>query len=160
MAETLSAISIISFIAAGVFAVIAIAIWFIFKIPSIMGDLSGRTARKSIERMRQNNEKTGVKSYKTSEKNLERGKLTGTIENISKNTQEMVETGLLNENMAKVYDFRATGLLIDEDETGLLVDEAKTVALADEPVKTQRKASTVTIKLLEEVMYIHTEEVV
>ena len=73
-------ISVIFFIAAGVFAVLAIALWFLFKIPIVIGDLSGRTAKKSIERMRLNNEKTGNKSYKTSKSNLERGKLTGTME--------------------------------------------------------------------------------
>lgn len=36
----------------------------LFKIPIVIGDLSGRTAKKSIERMRLNNEKTGNKSYK------------------------------------------------------------------------------------------------
>ena len=65
-------VSVIFFIAAGVFAVLAIALWFLFKIPIVIGDLSGRTAKKSIERMRLNNEKTGNKSYKTSKSNLER----------------------------------------------------------------------------------------
>lgn len=80
MADILNTVSVIFFIAAGVFAVLAIALWFLFKIPIVIGDLSGRTAKKSIERMRLNNEKTGNKSYKTSKSNLERGKLTGTME--------------------------------------------------------------------------------
>ena len=55
MAETLSLISLISFLAAGVFAVLAVVLWFVFHIPTVAGELSGRTARKSIERMRKSN---------------------------------------------------------------------------------------------------------
>ncbi len=48
MAETLSNISTISFIAVLVFTVLAIVQWFFFKIPTVIGDLSGRNAKKSI----------------------------------------------------------------------------------------------------------------
>lgn len=105
MAETLSTISIISFIAAGVFAVTAIALWFIFKIPTVAGDLSGKNARKSVERIRKSNE----------------SKLTGTKKdtrnNIYKSTN--VETGLLNENKASTYQSSDTGLLKDGVEPPL-----------------------------------------
>lgn len=76
MAEILHTLSIISFVLAVLFVVIAIIFWFVFKIPNVIGDLSGHNARKSIAQMRQNNEKTGDKSYKASKKNLDRGKLT------------------------------------------------------------------------------------
>lgn len=52
MAEILSAASFISYIAAVAFGAVAIALWFLFKIPSVIGDLSGRNAKKSIEKMR------------------------------------------------------------------------------------------------------------
>ncbi len=52
MAETLSMISLISFLAAGVFAILAVILWFVFRIPTVAGELSGRIAKKSIERMR------------------------------------------------------------------------------------------------------------
>jgi len=38
--------------AAGVFAALAVILWFVFRIPTVAGDLSGRNARKSVEQMR------------------------------------------------------------------------------------------------------------
>ena len=106
MADILNTVSVIFFIAAGVFAVLAIALWFLFKIPIVIGDLSGRTAKKSIERMRLNNEKTGNKSYKTSKSNLERGKLTGTMEGMKQSDEANAETGLLNEIWQEILMIR------------------------------------------------------
>lgn len=59
MAETLSMISKISFVAAGICLVVAIILFIRFKIPNVIGDLSGKNARKSIEQMRLLNEKVG-----------------------------------------------------------------------------------------------------
>ena len=103
MADILHMVSVISFVSAGVFAIVAIVLWFAFKIPSIVGDLSGRTARKSIEKMRENNEKIGNKAYKVSEINLERGKLTETIDKERKSSAGNDETGLLKENHVKRF---------------------------------------------------------
>lgn len=151
MADILNTVSVIFFIAAGVFAVLAIALWFLFKIPIVIGDLSGRTAKKSIERMRLNNEKTGNKSYKTSKSNLERGKLTGTMEGMKQSDEANAETGLLNENLARDFDDQATEILV-EDETLLLDGNAKTAPLDS--------ANAITIKLIDSVKIIHTEEVI
>lgn len=158
MAEILHTLSIVSFVLAVIFIVIAIVIWFVFKIPNVIGDLSGRNAKKSIARMRQNNERTGNKSYKASEKNFARGKLTGTMEGMGQ-LNNIEETGLLNENLAKEYDEQATGLLVD-DVTGLLDESGKTDALDENMNVVNRKPSSIVIQLVEEVMFIHTEEVI
>ena len=63
MVETLSTISIICFVASGVCLVAAIIIFIVFRIPSVIGDLSGRTARKSVARYRTS--KAGAGLYKT-----------------------------------------------------------------------------------------------
>lgn len=161
MADILHTLSIVSYILAVLFVVLAIVLWFIFKIPNVIGDLSGRNAKKSIARMRQNNEKTGDKSYRASEKNLERGKLTGTMEGMGKveNPLNIEETGLLNENLAKEYDEQATGLLLD-DVTGLLDESGETDALEETVHVADRVPSSVVIQMIEEVMLIHTEEVI
>lgn len=161
MSDILQTVSVISFVAAGVFVCLAIMFWFVFNIPSVVGDLSGRTARKAIEKMRQHNEKTGKKYYKTGEKNLERGKLTGTMEGlspISSNCNE--ETGLLNENSVHKYEEKETGLLIDDNATGLLSDSGETASLEENTQVISRLPSTVAIRLISEVIYIHTEEVI
>ena len=81
MAETLSNLSVIAYVVAAVCLVLAVFLWFIFKIPTVIGDLSGRTARKSIAKMRSANEKSGNKAYRASDVNRNRGKLTETMKN-------------------------------------------------------------------------------
>lgn len=160
MAEILHTLSIISFVLAVLFVIIAIVIWFVFKIPNVIGDLSGHNARKSIAQMRQNNEKTGDKSYKASKKNLDRGKLTGTMEGIGKSGNKDEETGLLNENLVKEREVEDTGLLVDQDATGLLDESGETASLENEYNVRNREPSLVAIKTLEEVILVHTEEVI
>lgn len=61
MAETLNNLSVVMWIAAGICLAIAVFFWFFFQIPAVAGDLSGRTARKSIEKMRTANESRDTK---------------------------------------------------------------------------------------------------
>ena len=84
MSDILNIISLVSFVLAGILLVLAVVLFFVFKIPSVWGDLSGKNARKSIERMRQNNEKTGKKAHVPSNVNLQRGKLTDKIQETQK----------------------------------------------------------------------------
>lgn len=166
MAETLSTLSIISFIIAGVCLVLSVFLWIFFKIPTVIGDLSGRNARKSIARMRAANEKSGSKSYKASKTNAERGKLTDTMQHSKKLKQEQdssdnrPETGLLNDNRADEDLSEATGVL-ESETTGLLVDENATAPL-DNSVSKQpiKREGSVKLKMLDEVLLIHTDEVI
>ena len=89
MAEILSRISGISFGLAIVFFLMAVFFWFKFGILTIIGDLSGRTARKSIAKIRENNEKSGKKNYRPSRINVERGKLTERMVQTPANTGNM-----------------------------------------------------------------------
>lgn len=66
-------------IACGVFFVIAVLLFFTLRIPKVISDLTGRTARKAIENIRMQNEQSGDKAYQTSAVNLERGKITDKI---------------------------------------------------------------------------------
>lgn len=65
--------------ASGIFFVAAVVIFFVLGIPAVIGDLSGRTARRAIEDIRNRNESTGEKAYKSSAANINRGKLTQKI---------------------------------------------------------------------------------
>ncbi len=166
MAETLSTLSIISFAIAGVCLVLAVFFWFFFRIPSVIGDLTGRTARKSIARMRAANEKTGVKGYKESKANAARGKLTGAIPDsdklIKKNTtgnNQNPETGLLAENQADRPESEATGIL-ESETTGLLVDEEATAPLDTPAQKHAKRTGGKKMTMIDEVMLIHTDEVI
>lgn len=59
--------------------VVSLILFFVLKIPAVIGDLSGATARKAIENIRNQNEETGEKAYKSSSVNKERGKITDKI---------------------------------------------------------------------------------
>jgi len=175
MAEILSTISIVSFVAAGVCFALAVLLWFLFDIPAVIGDLSGRTARKSIARMREHNEKSGKKSYKPSKTNVERGKLTGTMPDSQKlkkkdKTDELKpETGLLDENKTQSVNVQETALLNESEETallnsaeetGLLVDENETALLEDDIDIPKTRAGGKKLVMIETVMLIHTDEVI
>ena len=61
------------------FLVISIILFFVYNIPSVIGDLSGSTARKAIEDIRSQNESSGDKTYKSSYVNRNRVKITDRI---------------------------------------------------------------------------------
>ena len=125
MTQTLQLLSTVAFAVAGACLILAFFLWFFFKIPSVIGDLSGRTARKSIARIREANEKSGNKSYVPSKINAARGKITAAMSETGTNTgqKENPETGLLVENKVKSEDFDQTGIL-DNDATGKLESDA------------------------------------
>lgn len=173
MVQTLQTLSIISFTIAGICLVLAVFFWFFFKIPTVIGDLSGRTARKSIAKMRAANEKTGAKSYKESKTNAERGKLTGTMPDSGKLKKKKEvpddgkpETGLLAENKADGLESEATGVLgaatgnLESETTGLLIDENATAPLDTPAHKPPVRTGGKKIEIIEEVMFIHTDEVI
>lgn len=157
MADTLSLLSVICFVVAGVCLVVSVVLWVVLKIPSVMGDLSGRTARRSIAKLRMANESSGAKGYRSSQVNFRRGKLTSTMPGIHHSGQQeespggdaCLETGLLQENMSQ-----ATG----GETTGLLWEDGATQPLENPMDKEEKKASGVKMELMEEIVWIHTQE--
>lgn len=174
-AEILSLISLISYIASGALLLLTVFFWFAFKIPTVIGDLSGRTAKKSIARMRASNERAGGQGYKPSATNANRGKLTDLMlqpEKVAKPQkkaeekkqvqpeEQMPETGLLASNKAEAEVTPQTELLSDEEATGLLVDEDATMLLNAEPEKVPARSGGKKLTILDEVILIHTDEVI
>ena len=72
----------------------------------------------------------------------------------------MPETGLLAANKAVVTDGQQTDLLEGSEATGLLVDEDATAPLHDEPKPIIKRTGGKKLKMLDEVMLIHTDEVI
>jgi hypothetical protein len=184
-AEILSLISLISYILAGVCLVLALFFWIFFKIPSVIGDLSGRTAKKSIAKMRQANERSGNKSYRASAANEARGKLTETMQHSSKlnkqpaekhsakltkpkpatQAQQVVpvapnrpETGLLSDNVAKHAAQQETEMLSVSEETTMLDPDATMPLHMPRPAAARTGGKKLT--MINEVMLIHTDEVI
>ncbi len=77
--ELLQTFSLVAYILAAVFFVVAILLFFLLEVPKLIGDLSGKTAKKAIEEIRKQNERTGDKVYKPSAVNAARGALTDKI---------------------------------------------------------------------------------
>ena len=155
IANTLFIISNASFVAAAVCGIVAIILFFKFHIPSVINDLSGRSARKSIEMMRLQNDKKGNASRR-SEKKKKNKNSDKKIDSIGNGRPE---TGLLEENLRNTSASEATSLLVDEEATGLL-DQNETTPLVKDKTAHARPVSSVKLKMLEEVMIVHTEETI
>ena len=69
----------VGLVLAGIMLVVSVILFFVLKIPAVIGDLSGATAKKAIENIRNQNEESGEKAYKSSAVNRERGRLTDKI---------------------------------------------------------------------------------
>lgn len=164
--EILELISLISYILSGISLLLAIFFWVKFRIPSVIGDLSGRTAKKSIERMRVTNEKSGKKVYRTSTTNLKRGKLTGTMPD----SKELIddgkgkeETELLQENNPVNISSQSysgeTDVLDERQETSLLVEEYE-ATVRDYEVSPKVPKNRNSLVMLDEVILVHTQDVI
>ncbi len=79
MAETLKSLSFFALSAALMSLGLTVFFWFFFRIPAVIGDLTGRTARKAIEKMRAVNRQSGRKTYRVSTVNAVRGRVTADI---------------------------------------------------------------------------------
>lgn len=77
--EQLQTLSLVSYIIAGVLVLATIALFFLLDIKKVIGDVTGATARKAINTIREQNEASGDKAYKPSPVNAARGKLTDKI---------------------------------------------------------------------------------
>lgn len=63
----------------GIMFVVSVLLFILLKIPKVISDLTGATARKAIKSIREQNEASGDKAYKVSAFNEARGKLTDKI---------------------------------------------------------------------------------
>lgn len=77
--ELLHTLSLAAYILAGVMLMLAVILFFVLDIRKVLGDVTGATARKAIENIRQQNEASGEKIYKPSKVNAERGMVTDKI---------------------------------------------------------------------------------
>ena len=75
-AETWGVISLCGFVLAGLLFITAVILFIVLRIPSVIGDLSGRTVAREMARMREDNAARGERRYRTGRLNRERGPLT------------------------------------------------------------------------------------
>ena len=109
-------------VACGLLFVISAVLFFALRIPKVVSDLTGRTARKAIENIRLQNEQSGDKTYQSSAVNLERGKLTDKISQSGRlvpRDETPFGTGVITEKIGTQQLVEAAAA----DQTTLLQDE-------------------------------------
>lgn len=125
--ELLQMISLVSFIVAALLFLLGIALFFLLDIPRVYGDITGRTARKAIEAIRQQNESTGNKAYKPSPVNAARGKLT---DKITKSGRLESQTAGLAVSVG-TEKFATATLFAQSNETTVLEETANETTLLE-----------------------------
>ena len=122
MAETFSLISMIMYILGGILFVVSMIIFFKLKIYSVISNLSGRTARKSIEKMNiENRENTNKKNN---------NKIYYDIPKSEKISEKDSPIKKLNfENSTELLNYDATELLSNTAESTEVLDDGQTEIL-------------------------------
>lgn len=164
-------------ILAGIMFAVSVLVFFLLKIPTVIGDLTGANARKAIENIRNQNESTGDKTYRSSQVNRERGKLTDKIspsgrlikdpshslhgamgtEKIS--TQELHPEDVTNETTVLTGANETTvltGELAGGNETTVLSNENP----ANETTVLNAQTFSNAFVIEYEITYIHTDEII
>ena len=153
---------------AGIMLVASVLIFFLLKIPHVLGDLTGRNARKAIENIRNQNESSGDKVYKTSPVNRERGKITDKISpsgSLMRNPSGILGGAMATEKIStQELPPEETTVLDATNETTVLDTANETTVLNSEAGETtvldaQPDAAPV-FQIEYEITYIHSEEVI
>ena len=81
MADTLSSLSVVAFVLAGVFFSASIVLFIVLKIPKVIDYFTNRSAKKSVKQMvSTGGSPSKIASFQTSAGNKARGKLTERVE--------------------------------------------------------------------------------
>lgn len=134
MADILSTISVIAYCVAGILFILAIIFWFVLQIPTAIGDLSGKNARKSVARLRNNNQ------IKTNRVNLNKNDGNKYEDN------DGLGTELLNNTNEDNF----------EEETTLLENKQPIYKLQEK----EEYSSDRSVMLVKQIVYIHTDEII
>lgn len=175
---TINMVSIILFVLAGASFLVAIYSFIRFNIPQVIGELSGRTAKKSIAQMRDKNLKTGDKFHRPTKSAQERGTLTDKIEEKPiKKAKQSDATKLLDEgtefldNSTELLSEKGTELLGNETEvlnnaTELLNNNSTELlddgtALLTQAANENQIANNVEeFRIIQNIVLIHTNEII
>ena len=157
----------------GIMFVVSVLIFILLKIPKVISDLTGATARKAIKNIREQNEASGDKAYKVSAFNEARGKLTDKISpsgNIIHQYQAQmrgIDTTKINTQELQVDEAADQTSVLDQyNETSLLGNEGTgETAVLTAPEQVHGETSVLnpivadtTFSVEFEITYIHTNE--
>jgi hypothetical protein len=160
--EMFRLIFIIAAILSAVMLSISVLLFFLLKVPKLVGDLSGRNARLAIESIRAQNFSTGEKVYGPSPVNKERGKITDNIASGHAVSGGLLYGTIMTDNLeAQSYMNETT--LLPAVEAQSFTNET-TVLPAINETTTADTPDSVTIgggiTIIGEMTFIHTDEVI
>lgn len=149
MAASLSTASLICYIVAAILLVLSIVLFIALSIPQVFNDYTGRTAKKKIMSIRDTNENAAQKTSGT-EKKKAKSAARAAKKNVSKQSGDIPETGLLGGNQVKkVFEEETTALL---GETESLPEETGVIV--------QQRQPKIRLTMIDSVIMIHTDEVI
>lgn len=171
-ADIYQSISIGAFVLAAVFLIIAIILFLAFDIPSVLGELSGKTAAKQVAEIRAANKNVVAKRRTVSTTNSSAtqrstGKLSQNNTSRIANTNVVDKTDLLVEENVSVSN--ETELLTDETtllepDTTLLSPETTLLSggttLLNPETTLLSPEEVVDFEIIQDVVVIHTKEVI
>lgn len=153
----------------GILFVISVLLFILLKIPKVISDLSGATARKAIKNIREQNEASGDKGYKVSAFNEARGKLTDKI-SPSGNVIQQQQAQMRGIDTSKIS---TQELLVDEaanqttvlaqtsaGETSVLTGPSGETSVLAETAELTEAANDVLFVIEREITFIHSEEII
>lgn len=158
-------------IACGIMVVVSVILFFTLQIQKVIGDLTGRTARKAIEDIRRQNEQSGEKVYRSSAVNLRRGKVTDKISpsgRIEAKHTTPFGTGVITERIStqKLSTAQASAdTMVLEDGNGTTVltevpDATATACTETTVLQRQEQESDSSFAIEYEILFVHTSEVI
>lgn len=143
----------------------AIYCFFRFNIIKIINDLSGRTARKSIAQRRSENEKSGDKSFRPTQKARDRGKTTDKIRESEKlmnkkpKQADSEKTDVLDDGTELLAPENSIQMTNDSDATDVL-SEATEVLVNNATVAPKTDVLPSGLEIIQSIVLIHTNEVI
>lgn len=169
-------IFIISAILCGIMFVASIIVFFVLRIPKVINDLSGRTAKKAIKEIREQNERTGDKGYSGSKVNKDRGKLTDKMTpsgNIMQKPTGNFNGGMrtqkiATQNLETEVLTNETTVLSGVGETSVLESESAQTTILNQETSVLQNETTIlssanydsSFRIEIDITFIHTNEII
>ena len=140
--ETLHYIAMAAFIASALVFLLSVALFFLLDIPKVVGELTGSTARKSIQKIQEHNKNNSGKLVHSSDPNSHVTKPSKTGR-VGVGTEKFKTSTLEAKNSeTTVLVNNETTILTNNNETTILVENSTSAPAAQVPAPAAVAAST------------------
>lgn len=147
------------------FAVISVLLFLKLRIRAVIGDISGSTAKKAIENIRNQNAQTKSKAHKSSPVNQARGRVTDKITpsgNLPPAERESIYVNVGTERIAASEETEVLGIESCDSDTTVLTSRTNELP-SSEPMALPEETTVlenpgVYIAIEEKITFIHSNE--